>query len=70
MVLDRLFNVRCCNCRFVGHNFVTGLHGQGLYRFGTCERLPHDMKVADPDAVRECEFHEVKEDAGGGETEP
>jgi len=47
--------VKCRDCRFKDDNYITGIHGQGLYKFAYCQRLIHDCKVIDPDVERECE---------------
>jgi hypothetical protein len=52
--------VRCRDCRHCGVNYVTGLHGQGLYQFGTCDRLLHKLKVVDPLAYRRCWYFEKR----------
>lgn len=53
--------VRCKECLFCEEQWLSGLHGQGLYKFSFCQRLLHDCKVVDADVVRECEWFE-KED--------
>jgi hypothetical protein len=56
--------VRCRDCQFCGRNYITGLHGIGLYQFGACGRQPHKLKVVDPQAYRYCPYFEGKPTEG------
>lgn len=51
---------KCRNCRHFAEHYITAFDGQGLFRFGYCQRLIHDCQVVEPDVERECkEFKEV-----------
>ena len=52
---------KCRNCRHFAEHYITSLHGQGLFRFGYCQRLVHDTRIVEPDIDRECPFYEVVE---------
>jgi len=53
---------RCRDCRHFQENYMTALHGQGLYRFGCCQRLIYDCKLVDGDVERECGYFKRKID--------
>lgn len=53
--------VKCRDCKFREEDYLTALHGRGIYRFAYCQRLIHDCKVVEADVERECEDFEEKE---------
>lgn len=50
----------CRDCRHYAEQYFTGLHGQGLYKFGFCQVRLHDLKVVEPDIERLCGEFEGK----------
>lgn len=52
---------KCRHCSYFAEHYITALDGQGLFRFGYCQRLVHDCKVVEPDIERKCEeFRTIK----------
>ena len=49
---------QCRNCRHFAEQYITSLHGQGLFRFGYCQRLVYDCRIVEPDIDRECKDFE------------
>ena len=53
---------RCRNCRHFKEQYITSLHGQGLFRFGYCQQVIYDTRIVEPDIERECEWYEALEE--------
>ncbi len=49
---------RCRDCRHFAEHYITGMQGQGLYRFGYCQKLFHDCRIVEPDIERRCKDFE------------
>ena len=48
---------KCRDCRHFAEQYITSLHGEGLFRFGYCQRLVHDTPIVEPDIERECPWY-------------
>lgn len=54
---------KCRGCVHFAEQYITALRGEGLFRFGYCQRLVHDTPIVEPDIERECEWYEDAEKA-------
>lgn len=54
---------KCRGCVHFAEQYITALRGEGLFRFGYCQRLVHDTWIVEPDISRECEGYEDAEKA-------
>jgi len=52
---------RCRDCRHFAEQYITSLHGQGLFRFGYCQLVIYDTPIVEPDIGRVCDGYEVLE---------
>ncbi len=49
---------KCRGCRHFAEQYITSLHGEGLFRFGYCQLVIYDTPIVEPDIGRKCEGFE------------
>ena len=52
--------VKCRDCLHFQENYITPIHGQGLYRLGYCQKEVHDCRTVEPDIKRKCRGYESR----------
>ena len=57
---QRVDGIKCGSCHFCGANYITSLQSQGVYRFSFCGYSPTDLRMVEPDILRECEHYSEK----------